>query len=63
MDYNCDYFPISDEVIQKPHKEYIRNCRGCLEDQPNQLAHYGGCMPNLFAGETWDDFQESLVKK
>ena len=32
-----------------------RKCQGCIEDQPNQLAHYGGCMPDLFAGETWDD--------
>jgi len=21
-----------------------RICRGCEEDQPNQLAHYGGCI-------------------
>ena len=35
---------------------YIRNCEGCIENQPNQLAHYGGCMPDIFAGESWDDF-------
>jgi hypothetical protein len=23
-----------------------RYCRGCDEDQPNQLAHYGGCIPD-----------------
>ena len=21
-----------------------RRCRGCQEEQPNQLAHYGGCI-------------------
>ena len=36
----------------------IRPCQGCVEDQPNQLAHYGGCLPDLFAGETWDDMYE-----
>ena len=32
-----------------------RKCQGCIDDEPNQLAHYGGCMPDLFAGETWED--------
>ena len=38
-----------------PPEPAPRVCQGCLEDQPNQLAHYGGCMPDLFAGETWED--------
>jgi hypothetical protein len=32
-----------------------RKCQGCIEKQPNQLAHYGGCLPNLFSGENWED--------
>jgi hypothetical protein len=23
-----------------------RTCQGCEEDQPNQMAHYGGCIPD-----------------
>lgn len=30
---------------QNPHKR-PRTCRGCQEDQPNQMAHYGGCIPD-----------------
>lgn len=26
------------------HHKRRRLCRGCDEDQPNQLAHYGGCI-------------------
>jgi hypothetical protein len=33
----------------------VRPCQGCVEDQPNQEAHYGGCLPDLYGGETWDD--------
>lgn len=39
----------------EPEPIYVRNCQGCIENQPNQLAHYGGCMPNLLGTETWDD--------
>lgn len=46
MEYD-DYFPISDEIPPK----FARICQGCIENQPNQLAHYGGCMPNIFMGE------------
>ena len=29
-------------------KETVQNCRACLEEQPNQVAHYSGCFfPNL----------------
>jgi hypothetical protein len=32
-----------------------RVCQGCKDDQPNQLAHYGGCIPNIDIGEDWSD--------
>jgi len=35
----------------------VSQCQGCLEEQPNQLAHYGGCLPDLLSGETWEDFE------
>jgi len=42
--------------VETPKLHFIiRPCQGCIEDQPNQLAHYGGCMPDMLAGETWDD--------
>ena len=46
--------PICEGVVQPPSKKK-RICSGCLENQPNQIAHYGGCMPDVYAGETWDD--------
>jgi hypothetical protein len=30
---------------QNPHKR-PKICHGCEEDQPNQMAHYGGCIPD-----------------
>ena len=38
-----------------PEPVYVRDCKGCIEKQENQFAHYGGCMPDIFAGETWED--------
>jgi len=36
-----------EEVRQNTvHHKRRRVCRGCQEDQPNQLAHYGGCIPD-----------------
>jgi|UniRef100_A0A6C0CRJ3 hypothetical protein len=30
---------------QNPHKR-PKTCRGCEEEQLNQMAHYGGCIPD-----------------
>ena len=46
----CESDPKTERVIFK-----VRPCQGCIEDQPNQEGHYGGCLPDLYAGETWDD--------
>jgi hypothetical protein len=45
--------PICEGVVQPAKKKRV--CSGCTENQPNQIAHYGGCMPDVYAGETWDD--------
>jgi len=41
----------------RARKRHIRTttCSGCKTDQPNQQAHFGGCMPDVGAGETWED--------
>jgi hypothetical protein len=41
----------------KPAKKR-RNCSGCVENQPNQMAHYGGCLPDVDIGETWSDMEK-----
>jgi hypothetical protein len=46
--------PDTEILTAKVHFK-VRPCQGCVEDQPNQEAHYGGCLPDLYGGETWDD--------
>jgi hypothetical protein len=29
---------------QSESRKRPRTCQGCEEDQPNQMAHYGGCI-------------------
>ena len=31
-----------------------RKCDGCIRDVLNQLGHYGGCIPDINKGETWE---------
>lgn len=39
-----------------------RICRGCLEEQPNQLAHVGGCLSaEEYADNTANDFEYNRV--
>ena len=34
-------------LIEQPEsRKRPRTCQGCEEDQPNQMAHYGGCIPD-----------------
>jgi hypothetical protein len=34
-------------LIEQPEsRKRPRTCQGCLEEQPNQMAHYGGCIPD-----------------
>lgn len=35
-------------TVKKPPPKV---CRGCIEDQPNQIAHMGGCLPNWWDPE------------
>jgi hypothetical protein len=35
-----------------------RHCPACVENQPNQMAHYGGCLPDVDIGETWSDMEK-----
>ena len=37
-------------------------CYGCIENQENQMAHIGGCIPNFyFEKNAYED--KSLVKR
>jgi len=31
-------------IEQSESRKRPRTCQGCEEDQPNQMAHYGGCI-------------------
>ena len=32
-------------LIEQPEtRKRPKTCQGCEEDQPNQMAHYGGCI-------------------
>ena len=33
-------------IEQQESRKRQRTCQGCEEDQPNQMAHYGGCIPD-----------------
>ena len=33
-------------IEQQETRKRPRTCQGCEEDQPNQMAHYGGCIPD-----------------
>jgi hypothetical protein len=35
----------------------VLECLGCLNKELNQQSHYGGCLPDLYGGETWEDFE------
>ena len=41
----------------KPAKKR-RPCQACVENQSNQMAHYGGCLPDVDNGETWSDMEK-----
>ena len=46
-----------EKVAPGAPKKKRRRCQACVEEQPNQQAHYGGCMPDPTLGETWEDFK------
>jgi hypothetical protein len=36
-------FAYNTEINSRPPKKRV-TCNGCIEDQPNQEAHFGGCL-------------------
>lgn len=34
------------KALTEQSRKRPRTCQGCEEDQPNQMAHYGGCIPD-----------------
>jgi hypothetical protein len=34
---------LAQQIYSKILKDKVGECTACKEDQPNQLAHYGGC--------------------
>jgi hypothetical protein len=49
---------IPEQTIAPAAKKVWRGCQACLENQPNQIAHYGGCLPDIEIGETWSDMEK-----
>jgi hypothetical protein len=51
--------PASTNAPERPP----RICRGCLEEQPNQLAHVGGCLSaEEYADNTANDYEYDRVQ-
>ena len=49
---------IPNQTVAPAAKKVGRYCSACLENQPNQMAHYGGCLPDIEIGETWSDMEK-----